>query len=430
MATNPVVKTNEEEMKKKNANNSVQNDRDPNTGLSPTTPSKALDDDYYSAQAMYSEMYNKAKESGDYMGMQNANDNMNMVRNDYGLTANRADQDIANVAKQQGVDAIWVGGSSGGYYGGSSGGSSKTQNGAAVNDYSNYLQEMYEAQKRNALAQLNSAYRSNLSAIDKAKNNLGGQYQSARNQTAGASELSARNFQEFAAAAGLNSGAGGQAELARNIALQNEMSNLNAQESATLADLELQRANVDTEYNNAIAQAEAQHDYELAAALYEEKVRQNEELLKREAVIYQREQDELAATQQLQKQLANYGNAFLENGAMPSKEMLNAMGITEEDAQRYINSLSIINSLKKVDDNPVADDEPVWGSGYSTQNNNGMKGNEWAMVKNNIATNLRNGNYDNVDAYMSQVASKMSKNQYNEIVDMLTSYGYTGLKKY
>lgn len=403
MATNPVVKTNEEEMKKTT------------NSYSATTPSKPLDDAYYSAQAMYSEMYNKAKEKGDSTGMRDANDNMNMVRNEYGLAAQYANEDIAKVEREENAKQK---------------AQAEQQRAQAVADYSNYLQQMYEAQKKTALAQLNSAYQSSLNSIDKAKTGLGAQYRTAKNQAAGASEVSARNFQEYAAAAGLNSGAGGQAELARNITLQNDMNLLNAQEAATISDLELQKTNVETQYQNAIAQAEAEHNYQLASALYDEMVRQNEELIRQEMELYQREQDELAATQQVKNQLADYGNAFLKNGTMPSKEMLDAMGITEEDAQRYINSLSIINSLKKVDDNPVVDDEPVWGSGYSTQNNNGMKGNEWAMVKNNIATNLRNGNYNNVDAYMSQVASKMSKEQYNEIVDMLTSYGYTGLKKY
>lgn len=403
MATNPVVKTNEEEMKKTT------------NSYSATTPSKPLDDAYYSAQAMYSEMYNKAKEKGDSTGMRDANDNMNMVRNEYGLAAQYANEDIAKVEREENAKQK---------------AQAEQQRAQAAADYSNYLQQMYEAQKKTALAQLNSAYQSSLNSIDKAKTGLGAQYHTAKNQAAGASEVSARNFQEYAAAAGLNSGAGGQAELARNIALQNDMNLLNAQEAATISDLELQKTNVETQYQNAIAQAEAEHNYQLASALYDEMVRQNEELIRQEMELYQREQDELAATQQVKNQLADYGNAFLKNGTMPSKEMLDAMGITEEDAARYINSLSIINSLKKVDDNPVVDDEPVWGSGYSTQNNNGMKGNEWAMVKNNIATNLRNGNYNNVDAYMSQVASKMSKEQYNEIVDMLTSYGYTGLKKY
>ena len=43
--------------------------------------------------------------------------------------------------------------------------------------------------------------------------------------------------------------------------------------------------------------------------------------------------------------MAQYGNAFLEMGLMPSQEMLDAMGITAADAQAYINQLSLQASL-------------------------------------------------------------------------------------
>ena len=358
-------------------------DRNPNTGLSETTPSKTLDDEYGKWQELYSRMYEEAKAEGDYMGMQNANDNMNMVRNDYGLAAVRADNDIAAVAKQQGVEPIWVGGSAivgPGMQQSSTAQQGSTtlptgQGGVAVNDYSNYLEEMYAAQRKAAIAKLNSAYQSNLNAIDRAGAGLDTQYQNARNRAAGASELAARNFQEYAAAAGLNSGAGGQAELARNIALQNDLNELNTQEAATLADLELQRVQAETEFNAAIAQAEAQGDYELAAALYEEKIRQNEAALQQQMLVYQQQRDAVADNQwqlnfdrQVSSNLADYGNAFLKQGIMPSSEMLAAMGMSSEDAQRYLNTLSLTKSIEESNGN---DTTGVDNGGISVRYNNG-----------------------------------------------------------
>lgn len=273
---------------------------------------------------------------------------------------------------------------------------------SAVQDYSNYLEEMYAAQKRAALAELNAAYESNLATIDRAGQGVGALYQNARNQSVGASELSKRNFAEYAAASGLNSGTGGQAELARNVALQNNLNNIDTAEADTYADLELQRAQAEIDYNNAIAQAEAEGDYELANALYQEKVRVQEALLQE-----QRYQDELALQQyklQYQAQrdqvsdgqwqqsfdqsvaqqnwenalalqkykdslsqqsfendlavqkyqdsltqdqrdlLASYGAAYLEAGVMPSGEMLTAMGITEADARAYIAAVQNANA--------------------------------------------------------------------------------------
>ena len=126
-----------------------------------------------------------------------------------------------------------------------------------VNDYSNYLEEMYAANRKAALAAINNAYQQNVNAIERAGEGVDTRYQNARNQAAGSAELAARNFAEYAAAYGLGSGTSGQAELARNITLQNNLNDLTAEEAGIYADLELQKSNAEVEYNNAIAEAEA-----------------------------------------------------------------------------------------------------------------------------------------------------------------------------
>lgn len=227
----------------------------------------------------------------------------------------------------------------------------------AITDNSDYLNQMYEAQKRAALAQINNAYQQNVNAINRAGEGVDTRYQNARNQAAGASELAARNFNEYAAASGLNSGAGGQAELARNVALQNSLGDIDVAEAQTYADLEQQMADAEVNYNNAIAEAEANGDAALAAALYQEKVRVQEATLQ---AMMQQYQDNLTANQlkhqwqqddantQLanRQQLAQYGTAWLENGVMPSQEMLDAMGITAQDAQAFLDQLSIQAALE------------------------------------------------------------------------------------
>ena len=225
-----------------------------------------------------------------------------------------------------------------------------------VEDYSDYLADAFAAQKRAALAQINNAYQQNVNAITRAGEGVDTRYQNARNQAAGASELAARNFNEYAAAAGLNSGAGGQAELVRNVALQNNLNDLSTAEAQTYADLEQQMANAEVEYNNAIAEAEANGDAALASALYQEKVRvqqanmealmqQYQMDLQKQQLQYQQKQDAASSALAERQQMAQYGNTFLEMGLMPSQEMLDAMGITAADAQAYINQLSLQASL-------------------------------------------------------------------------------------
>ncbi len=380
--------------------------------------------------AKYSQAYQEARAKGDPVGMREANDLANQLRNQYGYAAEFANDDIEYIKEQTG------------YYQNNptvSSQQSTAQMGAPQADYSNYLEEMYAAQKRNALAQLEAAYDKNVSALDRAEQEISPGYRSARNQAAANSALSGRNFAEYASAAGLNSGAMGQAELARNVALQNSLNDLNTQEASSLADLELQRSQAKTDYNAAVAQAKASGDYELAAALYEEAVRQSESALQQQMLDYQKERDAVADQQWQAKYdssqadaLAEYGNLFLNQGLMPSQEMLSAMGITAADAQSYIDRLKLAASLAAAggggNDKEV---EPEWGSGYSTAlNQNGVKASEWAMVRNNIASNLRAGNFQNVSTYLDQVSGGMSKEQWNEIAALLSQYGYSGVQTY
>lgn len=274
-----------------------------------------------------------------------------------------------------------------------------------VQDNSAYIEQMNKAQREAAIAEIKAAYEKNKAAIDRAGSGVSVGYQNARNEAAGASELAKRNNAQYAAAYGLNTGTGGQMELARNVALQNNLNSINTAEGQSMADLALQRANAETEYNNAIAQANAQGNSELASQLYQEKVRVQETLLnlqiQQAQMEYQAYRDSVADSQwqqsfnqnvgqqnwqnafnsqqyadqlaqqdwqnyfnatqylnnlgqqsynnlfnqtqyndsqtaQKQSDLANAGWSFLKVGALPSSEMLAAMGMTAADAQAYI----------------------------------------------------------------------------------------------
>jgi len=165
-------------------------------------------------------------------------------------------------------------------------------------DYSDYIRELNAAARRKSLAALDAAYQKNVLAIDAAKGQVSPQYAAAKNQAAAQAAIQKKNWQEQAAAAGISSGASGQAALTQGVALQRDLNELGKAESKDLAALELQRAQTETDYNNAIAQAKASGDYELAEQLYAEKVRVDEQ--NREAIA-------LAWQQQLQALQFNYG---------------------------------------------------------------------------------------------------------------------------
>ena len=341
-------------------------------------------------------------------------------------------------------------------------------NAGNVTDLSDYLEQMYAAQREAALAAINNAYQQNIASIDSAKGQIAPQYQNARNQTAGTAEQAARNFAEYAAAYGLGSGSSAQADLARNITLQNNLNQLNAEEADAYAQLELQKSQAEIEYNNAIAEAEASNNSQLAAALYQEKVRVQEALMQQQQVLfdqalaerqfqfqqqsfdYQKQQDQAAADAEGKKYMAQWGASMLENGFMPTDEMLAAMGLTSDQAQAYIDFYKqmsinaagssggspwrsdVSNPTSENVPPPPNNDVPDWGNGYSTERNqsSSIKGSVWDMIKQNVTANLRQGNYDAVERYMDQIAGGLNREQWNELAALLQQHGYTGIPTY
>lgn len=149
---------------------------------------------------------------------------------------------------------------------------SATNQSGAINNY-------YSAAQRAQLAALKNAYDQNILSTDAAAAKIPGIYQAAQNSAAAQSAVSQRNFNEYAAASGLNSGAGGQAQLAQNTALQSSLNSLETEKANALRDVETQRLSIQTEYQNAIAEAIANNELQKAQALYEEAVRVDESIV-------------------------------------------------------------------------------------------------------------------------------------------------------
>lgn len=214
----------------------------------------------------YRKMYYDAKERGDDSAMAAAHQAAEYIRAEYGYSGG-ADGSEYIPLKQTKQTAPVV---------------PTYQKSTAIADQSAYLEQMYEAKKQSALAELKEAYDKSTARLDHAESGLSQQYGAARSAAAAAGDVERRNFAQYAAASGLNSGTAGQAELARSMALQNDINAIYGAEASARADLKLQRAQAESEYNAAIAQAEYTGEYELAAALYEEKVRVQQALIDEE----------------------------------------------------------------------------------------------------------------------------------------------------
>ena len=143
-----------------------------------------------------------------------------------------------------------------------------------IGDGSDYLKELYAKKVAAELAALKSAYEQNTATLDASRAQIAPVYDIARNSAANQNALSRGAFQEMAVANGLNTGTTGQAALAQDVVLQQNLSQIDREQAEKTAAIDLQRSQLDTEYRNAIAKAEATGDAELANALYDEYVRQ------------------------------------------------------------------------------------------------------------------------------------------------------------
>ena len=123
------------------------------------------------------------------------------------------------------------------------------------------------------LAGLKDAYEKNNAGLEDEEARLSGIYDPQRNRIAAQNALAKRVWDERAEANGLSSGANGQAELARSSTMQRDLASIGEEEANARADVSLRKKNLTIEYTNAITQARANGQAELAKALYNELVR-------------------------------------------------------------------------------------------------------------------------------------------------------------
>lgn len=144
------------------------------------------------------------------------------------------------------------------------------------NGQEDYIRQMYEANLAANKSQLESDYNQNLSDLGAEESKLGQIYYEQQRQAQAESDRNRQAFQEYANARGLNSGTGGQAELAQQNQLSANLNTLRQSEAEKRAEVERQRVLLGQQYQNAIQKAQAENDLAKAKALYEEAVRVDE----------------------------------------------------------------------------------------------------------------------------------------------------------
>lgn len=196
-----------------------------------------------------------------------------------------------------------------------------------------YAKQQNEAQLAANLAELEGAYQSSLAGYESTRSQIAPTYQAQRNQTAASSDVNWNDFNEVAAANGLNTGAAGQAALSRAVTLQNNLNDLNKSEAEELSKIDLEVAQLTAEYNSAIAKAKASGDADLAAALYQQfnnYIEQKQTERDNAQALQQAQQEAQAAAQQDAYEVAL---DLITSGIMPTESQLAAAGMTKADAE-------------------------------------------------------------------------------------------------
>ena len=133
-----------------------------------------------------------------------------------------------------------------------------------------YINTLYDAQNAAAQAALENAYSQSIAALDAERAAVGSTYDAAKNDAAARSAVERSNFDEYAAASGLSSGAGTQAALAYSNVLQGDLSALGAAEAAAETALDTQQSALTVQHQYELARAGQSADLDRAGALLDE----------------------------------------------------------------------------------------------------------------------------------------------------------------
>lgn len=132
------------------------------------------------------------------------------------------------------------------------------------------INEIYDAQRKAREEELKAAYDKSMSDYEAARAKIAPEYQKQANDLSVQYERNRQNFNNQAAATGINSGTASQAALARGGEYQRDFGNLRTAEANATAEADRQMANLTAEYQSNIRAALAENDYKKAQALLDE----------------------------------------------------------------------------------------------------------------------------------------------------------------
>lgn len=182
----------------------------------------------------------------------------------------------------------------------------------AGQNQSNSINSVYDAQLEKQKQALESAYNQKELEYAAAAERLPAEYDAQRSALSAQNEIEKANFNEQAAASGLNVGAGSQARLSQSNAYQSGMTAIGRAQAEAASSLQLERSKAKAAYQDAIQQAIRENDAARAQALYEEAQRIDDNLvsnaLNQASLDTTRSNTEYARQLETAQTLAQYGD--------------------------------------------------------------------------------------------------------------------------
>lgn len=256
------------------------------------------------------------------------------------------------------------------------------------NSQEDYIRQMYEANLAANKSQLESDYNQNLSDLGAEESKLGQIYYEQQRQAQAESDRNRQAFQEYANARGLNSGTGGQAELAQQNQLSANLNTLRQSEAEKRAEVERQRVLLGQQYQSAIQKAQAENDLAKAKALYEEAVRVDEAI----SAASQADADRaMQIFNMLNNTALSAAGTYASKGDMSLYQKLLAGDSTKELEDLYNKAQQIVSSGGYYSGGSGGS-----GSGYKQATSDEM---EWAQYYIDMIRNA--GGVDNVQDYLA-----------------------------
>lgn len=129
------------------------------------------------------------------------------------------------------------------------------------------VNQTYDAKQDSTLAALETAYNQNMMDANATLEKIPGTYRKQKNSAEAEYEKQRKAFAEYAANSGVSSGAGSQAQLAYSNQLQSDLNDIGVAQANATADAQLQISKLKQGYQDSVAEAVKENDYERAAAL-------------------------------------------------------------------------------------------------------------------------------------------------------------------